>query len=77
MSNSRRPHAILTLGVTIVGAAALAALAGPWLTKIDPSAQELPLRLAGPMSGHPFGLDELGPDILARVLAGARISFAV
>ena len=26
---------------------------------------------------HPFGLDELGRDILARVLAGARISFLV
>ncbi len=73
----RRPNAILTIGTTIVGVAALAALAGPWVTNIDPAAQQLPLRLAGPMSGHPFGLDELGRDILARVLAGARISFAV
>src|SRR5204863_1517185 len=40
-------------------------------------AQELRLRLAGPMNGHPFGLDELGRDILARLLTGARISFAV
>ena len=36
-----------------------------------------PLRLAGPSVAHPFGLDELGRDILARVLAGARISFLV
>ena len=43
----------------------------------DPSAQELALRLAGPSGAHPFGLDELGRDILARVLAGARISFLV
>ena len=35
------------------------------------------LRLAAPSAGHPFGLDELGRDILARVLAGARISFLV
>ena len=33
--------------------------------------------LAGPSTTHPFGLDELGRDILARVLAGARISFLV
>src|SRR5882762_6482292 len=73
----RRPHTLLTIGSTIVGVAALAVLVGPWLTGIDPSAQELPLRLAGPMNGHPFGLDELGRDILARVLTGARISFVV
>ena len=35
------------------------------------------LRLTGPTWAHPFGLDELGRDILARVLAGARISFVV
>ncbi|MGB7220356.1 MAG: ABC transporter permease [Vicinamibacterales bacterium] len=68
---------MLTVGSTMVGIAALAALIGPWLAPSDPSAQDLPLRLAGPTSGHPFGLDELGRDILARVLIGARISFAV
>ena len=57
--------------------AALAALLGPALTPFDPSAQDLALRLAGPTATHPFGLDELGRDILARVLAGARISFFV
>ena len=47
------------------------------LTPFDPAAQELALRLAAPSLAHPFGLDELGRDILARVLAGARISFLV
>src|SRR4029078_1046350 len=56
---------------------AASAVIGPWLTPFDPASQELPLRLAGPTASHPFGLDELGRDILARVLAGARISFAV
>jgi len=68
---------VLKLGAAIVLAAALAALIGPALTPYDPAAQELPLRLAGPSRSHPFGLDELGRDILARVLAGARISFVV
>ena len=40
-------------------------------------AQELALRLEPPSLSHPFGLDELGRDILARVLAGARISLLV
>ena len=64
-------------GTVIVSVAAAAAIVGPWLARIDPAAQDLPLRLAGPTLEHPFGLDELGRDILARVLAGARISFAV
>jgi peptide/nickel transport system permease protein len=68
---------MLKIGAAIVIAAALGALVGPALTPFDPSAQELSLRLTGPTASHPFGLDELGRDILARVLAGARISFYV
>ena len=65
------------LGVAIVLAAVLAAVAGPWLVPFDPAAQELALRLAGPSGAHWFGLDELGRDIFARVLSGARISLFV
>jgi peptide/nickel transport system permease protein len=78
MSSRRwQGRALLVTGAIIVSAAAGAAIVGPWLSPFDPAAQELPLRLAGPTPAHPFGLDELGRDILARVLAGARISFAV
>lgn len=68
---------MLRVGGTIVAIAALAALVGPWLTPFDPASQDLALRLAGPGAAHPLGLDELGRDILARILAGARISFVV
>ena len=68
---------MLKVGAAIVLVAALAALVGPALSPFDPSAQELALRLAGPTGAHPFGLDELGRDILVRVLEGARISFFV
>ena len=68
---------MLKLGATIVGLTLLAAIVGPALTPFDPARQELALRLAAPSLAHPFGLDELGRDILARVLAGARISFLV
>ena len=60
--------------VLITGAAALI---GPWLLPADPFYQELPLRLAGPSSGHPLGLDELGRDLLARLVLGARVSLFV
>jgi peptide/nickel transport system permease protein len=68
---------MLKIGIAIVIVAALAALVGPALSPFDPASQELALRLAAPSRVHPFGLDELGRDILARVLAGARISFLV
>jgi peptide/nickel transport system permease protein len=68
---------MLKCGVGIVLIAALMAVMGPALVPFDPAVQQLPLRLAGPSAGHPLGLDELGRDILSRIVAGARISFAV
>ncbi len=64
-------------GALIVGFAVLAAVIGPWVVPFDPSAQELALRLEGPSRVHWLGLDELGRDILARVISGARISLFV
>ena len=68
---------MLRVGTVIVGIAALAAIVGPLAAPFDPATQVLAERLAAPSLAHPFGLDELGRDILARVLAGARISFLV
>lgn len=65
------------LGAAIVLTVVVAAIAGPWLVPFDPSAQELALRLEGPTGLHWFGLDELGRDIFARILVGARISLMV
>jgi peptide/nickel transport system permease protein len=64
-------------GAAIVCVTLLTALLGPALTGIDPAFQDLPLRLEGPSAAHWLGLDELGRDILARLLAGARISLLV
>lgn len=55
----------------------LLALSAPWLAPFDPAAQNLPERLSPPSSAHWFGADELGRDILSRVLFGARISMLV
>ncbi len=65
------------VGASIVLLALFAAVAGPALVPFDPAAQQLPLRLEGPTGLHWMGLDELGRDIFARVLAGARISLLV
>jgi len=55
----------------------LVALAGPWLAPASPTAQNLPERLAGPSAAHWMGADELGRDILSRVIYGARVSMLV
>jgi len=64
-------------GAIIVTIAVMMAIAGPLVSPFDPATQELSLRLNGPSSTHWFGLDELGRDVLARVLSGARISLLV
>lgn len=66
-----------TVGLMIVAVAVAAAIVGPAVAPFDPAAQSLWLRLNGPSLTHPFGLDELGRDILARVLTGARVSLLV
>jgi len=68
---------MLRVGGFIVAVAIGLAVLGPLLLPYDPSAQDLTRRLEGPSLGHPFGLDELGRDILARIASGARISLLV
>jgi len=65
------------VGGVIVAVAVLAAIIGPIVAPFDSASQDLALRLDGPSLRHWFGLDELGRDILSRVLAGARISMLV
>ena len=64
-------------GFLIVAIVIVAALTAPWLLPWDAATQDLPNRLQGPTWRHWFGLDELGRDILARVLLGARVSLLV
>jgi peptide/nickel transport system permease protein len=68
---------MVRLGACLVGAILLAAIAGPWLLPYGVATQDLPARLEGPGWAHPFGLDELGRDVLVRVLSGARVSLLV
>jgi len=68
---------MIRVGTLIVLLAVLAATLGPALTPYDPSAQTLAERLGPPSAAHPLGLDELGRDILSRLLSGGRISLLV
>jgi len=64
-------------GMVLVCVFLLFALFAPWIAPRDPATIDLPLRLQGPSAAHWFGTDELGRDILSRVIYGARISMLV
>jgi peptide/nickel transport system permease protein len=68
---------MLRVGGVIVAITIALALFGPFLSPYDPASQDLARRLEGPSLAHPFGLDELGRDILTRLASGARISLLV
>lgn len=53
------------------------AIGAPWLAPYNPAAQNLPARLMPPSTAHWMGTDELGRDVLSRVIFGARVSMAV
>lgn len=50
---------------------------GGMLAPYDPIKPEILSKFQGPSSGHIFGTDELGRDVLSRVMAGARISLGI
>lgn len=64
-------------GMALTAILVIAAVAAPWLAPASPTAQNLPMRLASPGPRHWMGTDELGRDILSRVLYGARVSMLV
>lgn len=63
-----------TAGAVIVLLLVLMVLIGPTLAPYDPVDQDLRSRHEGPSLTHPLGTDQLGRDLLSRVLHGARIS---
>ena len=61
-------------GTAVMGIFILMAAFAPYVAPYSPLQQHLPQKFAGPSLAHPFGQDELGRDILSRVIYGARIS---
>jgi peptide/nickel transport system permease protein len=63
----------LRIGICIVGLWVVAALFAPWLAPYDPILQDTSVKLLPPELLHPFGTDNFGRDIFARVIWGARV----
>jgi ABC-type dipeptide/oligopeptide/nickel transport system permease subunit len=65
------------VGVVVISIFVLCAALAPWIAPYDPITASLPHALQGPSPGNPLGRDELGRDVLSRILHGARISLSI
>ena len=72
-----RRHRLAAVGGVIIGAMVLAVLAGPLVWRVPINEIDFKAKLKGPTRAHPLGTDDLGQDLLARMLYGGRISLAV
>jgi peptide/nickel transport system permease protein len=64
-------------GGAVVLLLAAAALAAPLLAPYDPAAYDVKRILLPPSGAHPLGTDQIGRDVLSRMIYGARVSLAV
>ena len=64
-------------GLVVLAVITLGALVGPYLWSDQGKEIDFGLSLSGPSLAHPFGNDDLGRDLLARAMLGARVSLAV
>src|SRR5215475_859621 len=72
-----RRHRLAAISVAVLALLALSILLGPLLWPVAINDIDFTARLSPPSWDHPFGTDDLGQDLLARMLYGGRISLAV
>ena len=72
-----RRHRLAVVSIVILLAMLLAVAFGPLLWRVPINDIDFAAHLDGPSWAHPFGTDDLGQDLLARMLYGGRISLAV
>jgi peptide/nickel transport system permease protein len=72
-----RRHRMAALGAAILAVMVVAVLAGPLVYRVPIDEIDFRAKLQSPSRAHPLGTDDLGQDLLARMLYGGRISLAV
>jgi peptide/nickel transport system permease protein len=72
-----RRHRLAVVSAFMLLVLIAAVVLGPFVWKIAINDIDFTARLEGPSLAHPFGTDDLGQDILARMIYGGRISLAV
>lgn len=72
-----RKHHLATVGALVLMVIAVAVATGPLFYRVPIDEIDFKAKLRGPSWAHPLGTDDLGQDLLARMLYGGRISLAV
>jgi peptide/nickel transport system permease protein len=72
-----RRHKLALAGLVVLSLMVLLVVFGPLVWKVAINEIDFTARLKPPSLAHPFGTDDLGQDIFARMLYGGRISLAV
>jgi peptide/nickel transport system permease protein len=72
-----RRHRLAVAGLVILAVMVLGVVVGPFAWRVPINDIDFAAQLTGPSWSHPFGTDDLGQDLLARMLYGGRISLAV
>src|SRR5215813_15515486 len=72
-----RRHRLAIFGAAVLGVMVAAVLLGPLIYRVPINEIDFKAKLRGPSWVHPLGTDDLGQDLLARMLYGGRISLAV
>ncbi len=72
-----RKHKLAVASLFILGAIVLIVLIGPFLWPVAINEIDFTSKLKSPSMTHPFGTDDLGQDVMARLIYGGRISLAV
>jgi peptide/nickel transport system permease protein len=70
-------HKLAVVCTFVLGLIVLAVVLGPWLWRVPINEIDFGARMQGPSWAHPLGTDDLGQDLLSRILYGGRISLAV
>jgi peptide/nickel transport system permease protein len=70
-------HRLAMVGMVLLAVMVMAVLAGPLVYRVPIDEIDFKAKLKGPSMAHPLGTDDLGQDLLARMLYGGRISLAV
>lgn len=65
------------IGLVIIAILVFGAVFAPWVAPYDPSGIDFSAKLVPPGLAHPFGTDDLGRDILSRVIYGGRTSLSI
>jgi len=67
-------HRAAVVGLAFVALLVVVAVIGPWISPADPAKQNLRMALQGPSWSHWLGTDQVGRDVLSRLIAGTRLT---